>query len=279
MHGFSTHSLTLGVAFPLLSFPNPRRVAKCHSINVALPHRLPIVSAPAVGDTVENDRVIRILLADRQEIFRDGLKRLLESEPGFRVMGGTGNAPQALQLVQDLNPDVLLLDMALHNGDSLEILRTLAASRHRVRTIGLTEGAEKSVQTAAIRHGARGTLRKDSATHVLFDTIRTVFRDDHWIGLDISRPPAEATIEVVPAVDPEPPAKRFNLTRREMEVVTAVAAGESNKSIARKLSLSEDTVKHHVSNVFDKLGVFSRLELAVFAFNHDLVRDVADLLL
>jgi DNA-binding NarL/FixJ family response regulator len=134
------------------------------------------------------------------------------------------------------------------------------------------------VQTAAIRHGARGTLRKDSATHVLFDTIRTVFRDDHWIGVDISRP-AGGTIERAPAVDPEPPAKRFNLTRREMEIVTAVAAGESNKSIARKLSLSEDTVKHHVSNVFDKLGVFSRLELAVFAFNHDLVRDVADLLL
>jgi DNA-binding NarL/FixJ family response regulator len=247
--------------------------------HAALPHRLPIVSAPVVGDTVENDCVIRILLADRQEIFRDGLKRLLESEPGFQVMGGTGSAPHALQLVQDLNPDVLLLDLALHNGDSLEILRTLAASRHRVRTIGLIDGAEKSVQTAAIRHGARGTLRKDSATRVLFDTIRTVFRDDQWIVHDVSRPPIEATSEAEPAVAHEIPAKRFNLTRREMEIVTAVAAGESNKSIARKLSLSEDTVKHHVSNVFDKLGVFSRLELAVFAFNHDLVRDVADLLL
>jgi two-component system nitrate/nitrite response regulator NarL len=147
-----------------------------------------------------------------------------------------------------------------------------------VRTIGLTDGAEKSVQTAAIRHGARGTLRKDSATRVLFDTIRTVFRDDDWIG-DVSRLPAERATEAAPAADVEPPAKRFNLTRREMEIVTAVAAGDSNKSIACKLSLSEDTAKHHVSNVFDKLGVFSRLELAVFAFNHDLVRDVADLLL
>src|SRR5262245_23560381 len=189
-------------------------------------------------------------------------------------MGGTGSAPQALQLVLDLDPDVLLLDMALHNGDSLEILRTLAASRHRVRTIGLTDGAEKGVQTAAMRHGARGTLRKDSATRVLFDTIRTVFHNDHWI---VAPAPVAATIEIVPEATPEIPAKRFNLTRREMEIVTAVAAGESNKSIARKLSLSEDTVKHHVSNVFDKLGVFSRLELAVFAFNHDLVRDVADL--
>jgi len=238
-----------------------------------------MVSAAAGGDTVDNDCVIRILLADRQEIFRDSLKRLLESEPGFQVMGGTGNAPQALQLVQELNPDVLLLDLALHNGDSLEILRTLAVNRHRVRTIGLTDSAEKSVQTAALRHGARGTLRKDSATRVLFDTIRTVYHDGQWICTDASRPSAEATIEVDRPVDVEGPSKRFNLTRREMEILTAVAAGESNKSIARKLSLSEDTVKHHVSNVFDKLGVFSRLELAVFAFNHDLVRDVADLLL
>jgi len=227
---------------------------------------------------VENDCVIRILLADRQEIFRDGLKRLLETEPGFQVMGGTGNAPQALQLVRDLDPDVLLLDLALHNGDSLEILRTLAAIRHRVRTIGLTDSAEKSVQTAAMRHGARGTLRKDSATRVLFDTIRTVYHSDHCIvSPDVSQPPPDPPRAVVPTAEVEVPAKRFNLTRREMEIVTAVAAGESNRSIARKLSLSEDTVKHHVSNVFDKLGVFSRLELAVFAFNHDLVRDVADL--
>jgi len=240
---------------------------------------LPIVSAMAGGDTVENDCVIRILLADRQEIFRDGLKRLLESEPGFKVMGGTGNAPQALQLVQELNPDVLLLDLALHNGDSLEILRTLAANRHSVRTIGLVEGGEKSVHSAALRHGARGTLRKDSATRVLFDTIRTVFHDDHRICIDTSHPPVEAPVEAAPPSDGGAPSKRFNLTRREMEIVTAVASGESNKSIARKLSLSEDTVKHHVSNVFDKLGVFSRLQLAVFAFNHDLVRDVADLLL
>ena len=226
---------------------------------------------------MKNDCVIRILLAERQEIFRDGLKRLLESEPGFVVMGDTGNAPQALQLVQELNPDVLLLDLALNNGDSLEILRTLAASRHRVRTIGLIDGAEKSVHKAALRHGARGTIRKDSATSVLFSSIRTVFRDEHWICNETSRPPADETRDAAPEGDVEAPSKRFNLTRREMDIVSAVAAGESNKSIARKLSLSEDTVKHHVSHVFDKLGVFSRLELAVFAFNHDLVRDIIDL--
>lgn len=225
---------------------------------------------------MENHCVIRILLADRQEIFRDSVKRLLESEPGFVVTGGAGDASQALQLVRDLDPDVLLLDLALRNGDSLEVLRELAAMRHRVRTIGLIDGTQKSVQKAALRHGARGTIRRDSATQVLFESIRTVFRDEHWICNDTSRT-ANAT-SAAPQRDVPTPAKRFNLTRREMDIVSAVAAGESNKSIARKLSLSEDTVKHHVSHVFDKLGVFSRLELAVFAFNNDLVKDIADFL-
>jgi DNA-binding NarL/FixJ family response regulator len=235
------------------------------------------VSAIGAGveKPVENVCIIRILLADRQEIFRDGLRRLLEPEPGFVVVGTAGNAAQALQLTRDLDPDVLLLDLALHGGDSLEILRTLAATPHRVRTIGLTAGVEQDVLEAALQHGARGTIRKESATALLFKSIRTVFEDEHWICRD----DAGAAVDETSGAGPqgaEARGKRFRLTRREMDIVSAVAAGESNKGIARKLSLSEDTVKHHVSHVFDKLGVFSRLELAVFAFNHNLVRDIVD---
>ena len=220
--------------------------------------------------------IIRILLADRQEIFRDGLRRLLESEPGFVVVGAAGNAAQALQLIRDLDPDVLLLDLALHGSDSLEILRTLAATPHRVRTIGLTTGVEADVLETALQHGARGTIRKESATTLLFKSIRTVFEDEHWICRDDAAAAVDETSGAGPQGGAEARGKRFRLTRREMDIVSAVAAGESNKGIARRLSLSEDTVKHHVSHVFDKLGVFSRLELAVFAFNHNLVRDIVD---
>ena len=226
---------------------------------------------------MENVCVIRILLADRQEIFRDGLKRLLESEPNFAVVGGAGDARQTLQLVRDLNPDVLLLDLALNGGGSLEILRTLAATPHRVRTIGLTAGIESDLQQAAMQHGARGSIRKESATALLFRNIRIVFHDEHWICRDEPGPALDEASAAKPQADVAN-AKRYRLTRREMDIVSAVAAGESNKGIARKLSLSEDTVKHHVSHVFDKLGVFSRLELALFAFNHDLVKDVVDFL-
>ena len=124
---------------------------------------------------MENPCVIRILLADRQEIFRDGLKRLLESEPHFVVVGGAGSARETLQLVRDFDPDVLLLDLALNGGDSLQILRTLAATPHRVRTIGLTAGVESDLLNAAMRHGARGSIRKESATALLFRTSAPCF--------------------------------------------------------------------------------------------------------
>jgi DNA-binding NarL/FixJ family response regulator len=225
--------------------------------------------------TVDKASVIRIVLADRQEIFREGLKRLLESEPDFVVVGGAGAPAEVLQLVSSLDPDVLLLDLG-HGGDSLEILAALAQKPYRVRTIGLTAAVEEEMLKAAVRHGARGTIRKESATPLLFKSIRTVVEDDTWMcpdpaaaAADSAGQPADASVEAQ--------AKKFRLTRREMDIVSAVAAGESNKGIAQRLSLSEDTVKHHVSHVFDKLGVFSRLELAIFAFNHDLVADIAEL--
>jgi len=225
---------------------------------------------------VDNASVIRIVLADRQEIFREGLKRLLESEPGFVVVGGAGTPVDVLRLVSELDPDVLLLDLGLHGSGSLEILKALAQKPYRVRTIGLTAAVEEEMLKAAVRHGARGTIRKESATPLLFKSIRTVVEDDTWMCPDPATVAAESAGQ--PAdVSVEAQAKKFRLTRREMDIVSAVAAGESNKGIAQRLSLSEDTVKHHVSHVFDKLGVFSRLELAIFALNHDLVADIAEL--
>jgi two-component system nitrate/nitrite response regulator NarL len=225
---------------------------------------------------VEKPSVITIVLADRQEILREGLKRLLESEPDFVVVGGAGTTAEVLRLVADLDPDVLLLDLGLRGSDSLEILKALAQQPYRVRTIGLTSSVEDEMLKAALLHGARGTIRKESSTPLLFKSIRTVVEDDTWMCPDPSTVAAEAAGQAA-GVSVEAQAKKFRLTRREMDIVSAVAGGESNKGIAQRFSLSEDTVKHHVSHVFDKLGVFSRLELAIFAFNHDLVSDITEL--
>lgn len=216
---------------------------------------------------------IRIVLADHQQIFRDGVKSLLDSEPGFVVVGWASSALDALRMVHDLHPDVLLLDLTLPGG-GLTVLKKLAVMPEPVRTIALTSSVDRDTLITALQYGARGVILKESTTALLFKSIRTVMADEYWIGHEDVGRVVERLRRLTEQCEAEGHAKRFKLTRREMEIVTAVAAGESNKGIAQRLSLSEDTVKHHVSHVFDKLGVFSRLELAVFAINHKLVKDV-----
>jgi two-component system, NarL family, nitrate/nitrite response regulator NarL len=222
---------------------------------------------------MENSRIIRIVLADHQLIFRDGMKSLLEAQPDFAVVGEGGSATQALRLVRDLHPDVLVLDMAIPGG-GLAVLKKLTAMPQPVRVIALAAAADRETMMTALSNGARGVLGRETTAAMLVKSIRTATTDQYWIGRDDVGFIVERMRRLAQQAEAEQHAKKFRLTRREMDIVTAVAAGESNKGIAERLSLSEDTVKHHVSHVFDKLGVYSRLELAVFAINHKLVKDV-----
>lgn len=222
---------------------------------------------------MEKPSVVRIVLADHQQIFRDGLKSLLDSEPGFVVVGEAGHGVHTLRIVRDLHPDVLLVDLALPGG-GLNVLKKVAAMPEPVRAIALTESIDQDMLIAALQHGARGVILRESTTALLFQSIRAVIADEYWVSREVVGHIVEWMRRLALQHEAEGLAKRFRLTRREMEIVTAVAAGESNKGIAERLSLSEDTVKHHVSHVFDKLGVYSRLELAVFAINHKLVKNV-----
>jgi two-component system nitrate/nitrite response regulator NarL len=222
---------------------------------------------------MENSCIVRIVLADHQLIFRDGMKSLLDGQPDFAVVGEAGGGTQTLRLVRDLHPDVLMLDMAMPGG-GLAVLKKLAAMPQPVRIIALANTADREMMMTALSNGARGVIGRESTTAMLFKSIRTAVTDQYWIGRDEVGFIVERMRRLAQQSEAEQHAKRFRLTRREMDIVTAVAAGESNKGIAERLSLSEDTVKHHVSHVFDKLGVYSRLELAVFAINHKLVKDV-----
>jgi two-component system, NarL family, nitrate/nitrite response regulator NarL len=221
---------------------------------------------------MENSRIIRIVLADHQLIFRDGMKSLLEAQPDFAVVGEAGGATQALRLVRDLHPDVLVLDMTMPGG-GLAVLKKLTAMPQPVRVIALTAATDRETMMTALSNGARGVIGRETTAAMLVKSIRTATTDQYWIGRDDVGFIVEQMRRLTQQAEAEQHAKKFRLTRREMDIVTAVAAGESNKGIAERLSLSEDTVKHHVSHVFDKLGVYSRLELAVFAINHKLVKD------
>lgn len=211
--------------------------------------------------------VVRILIADDHTIFREGLRRLLESESGFEVVGEAADGAEAVSMTPQFNPDVLLLDLAMPRVPGLEALRELTESRTKSHVILLTAAIEKRQIIEALQVGAKGVVMKDAATQMLIKAIRTVMAGQYWVGRE-PVPDLVKYLRAQAAAQPASKAKSFGLTRREIEILGTIVAGLSNKEIAQKFSLSEDTVKHHLTNIFDKVGVSSRLELALFAINN-----------
>ena len=216
---------------------------------------------------------IRILIADDHAVFRDGLRGLLEAEPDFQVVGQAADGEQAVQLARQLKPDILLLDVAMPRVNGLEALRKLDSYKSPVRTILLTAAIEKPQIVQALQFGARGMVLKESATEVLLKGIRMVMAGQYWIGRDSVSDMVQYLRELMTSAQPAGRRQKFGLTPRELQIVGAVVAGYSNKEIAKKFSLSEDTVKHHITNIFNKVGVSNRLELAVAAIHHKLVEE------
>ena len=217
---------------------------------------------------------VRILLADDHTIFRDGLRKLLEAEPDMEIVGEAGDGAEAVALTQQVRPDMLLLDLAMPRVPGLEALREVIGLKTPVKIILLTAAIEKRQIIEALQVGARGVVMKDAATQMLIRAIRTVMNGQFWVGREgVSDMVAYLKHQI--ASQPAPKAKSYGLTRREIEILGTIVAGLSNKEIAQKFSLSEDTVKHHLTNIFDKVGVSSRLELALFAINNQLIEPVA----
>jgi two-component system nitrate/nitrite response regulator NarL len=217
---------------------------------------------------------VRIVIADDHPIFRDGLRRLLEAEPDLKVLGEASDGAEAVRLARQIKPDILLLDLAMPKHPGLEALRDLStganANSTPVRVILLTAAAEKSQIVEALQLGARGVVLKDSATQLLLKAIHTVMSGEYWVGRESVCNLVQYLRTLVQSSSDEARQKKFGLTPRELEIVAAVVAGYSNKEIAEYFKISEDTVKHHLSNIFDKLGVSTRLELALFAVNQSL---------
>jgi two-component system nitrate/nitrite response regulator NarL len=216
-------------------------------------------------------RAVRIVIADEQPIFRDGLRRLLETFPGLQVVGEAAGDEHAAATIRDLAPDILLLGLPTFGPFRLDALKQLVTAGASVRTILLA--APKSVDTfevfaAAAQLGARGVVPKDSPPDALFESIEDVMNGCCWVA-------GESVSDVLASVRKLDTKRRralaFGLTRRELEIVRAVTGGETNRTIARRFSISENTVKRHLTQIFDKVGVSSRTELAVFAAHHRVV--------
>jgi two-component system nitrate/nitrite response regulator NarL len=217
-------------------------------------------------------RTIRIVIADDHPIFRDGLRRLLETESDMKVIGEGSDGREAVKLATDLKPDILLLDLAMPHHTGLDAIRDMSTNTGAgaVRIILLTAAAEKKQIVEALQLGARGIVLKDSATQLLLKAIHAVMSGEYWVGRESVSNLVQYLRTLMQSSHDEARQKKFGLTPREIEIVSAVVAGYSNKEIAEYFKISEDTVKHHLSNIFDKLGVSTRLELALFAVNQAL---------
>jgi two-component system nitrate/nitrite response regulator NarL len=219
----------------------------------------------------KNGERARIVIADDQPIFRDGMRRLIESQPGMRVTGESSVGVEVIRLARELKPDLLLLDLALPLRSGLQVLNDLAALSSPVRTLVLAAAIEESSILEAFYLGAHGIVLKASPREILLKSIRSVIAGWYWLD-------NESVSIVIGALRKSPPSQNggavgrdYRLTPNELKIVGSVANGSSNKEMGQEFSISERTVKHHLTNIFDKLGISSRLELAVFALEHGLV--------
>lgn len=206
----------------------------------------------------DHPRPVRIAVADDHQIFRDGLKRLLESEPGFKVVAEAADGVDAVRVAREAKPDILLLDVAMPRMGGVEAMSTPDLGATRV--ILLTAVIEPGELLRAVQFGARGVVLKESATRDLIEGIHRVMDGKLLIGTEIADDLAQAVRQAGQQRD-----RPYGLTPREVEIVEAIAAGDSNREIAVKLNISLQTVKHHLTSVFDKTGTSTRLELALFA--------------
>jgi two-component system nitrate/nitrite response regulator NarL len=222
----------------------------------------PVILAPGLSPLA-----VRIVIAAENRIFRDGLRRLLEAA-GFQIVSETSLAPAA-GVVHEVKPDILLLGDA--TSRALELLQRLSAVGDSTRAVMLTDTVDAPAVISSLQFGVRGVVLTDSPPDVLIDCINTVMTDRAWIG----REAVSGTLPGLRKLDiARRQTKAFGLTRRELQVLREVVAGYTNKEIAERIQISENTVKAHLTHIFDKLGASNRVELALFAAHHRLLSGV-----
>lgn len=210
---------------------------------------------------------IRIAIADDHALVLHGLKRLLDSEPDFQVVECCSNGTDALSAARGGNVDVLLLDVRMPGMGGIDVLRFLSAERLRINTVLLTAAVSDTDAVEGLRLGARGIVLKESSPDCLLECIRRVARGEQWVDSETMT----RALDVITRRESSAGDTTRMLTTRELEIVRMIAQGLRNKAVAERLSISEGTVKIHLHNVYEKLGLDGRLELVLHAQKQGLV--------
>jgi len=206
-----------------------------------------------------DDRPIRIAVVDDHALLREGVRRLLEDEPDFRWVGQAGTPGEALDLIERVQPDRVLLDMRLAESRGIDLLPQIVEMPGAPHVLIVTAFPDETLITDAMRLGARGVVLKDAEPDTLRSAIRTVACGETWF-------PAELTLRVVTSLGSAGADQRLSsLTPREREIAALVAQGVKNREIGERLLITERDTQAHLANIFEKLGVEDRLELALLA--------------
>jgi two-component system, NarL family, nitrate/nitrite response regulator NarL len=215
----------------------------------------------------------RIMIADDQALNRAALRKLLERAPQFEIVGEAVDGRETLTQVKTIQPDVLLLGLSMPQLSRWNVLRSLAKTSLKIRTILLPAAIGREQTIEALLLGVRGILPKSTASQLLYKSIRTVMAGEYWVDSKIVAElirTLHASSNVAPSFV-QPAGNR--LTRRELEVLNLVAEGCTNKDIAEQLTISNQTTKHHLSRIYEKTGISNRMQLALSAVNKSLASD------
>jgi NarL family two-component system response regulator LiaR len=214
--------------------------------------------------SAERDQ-ITIVIVDDHTIVRQGLRTYLDLQPDLKVVGEAADGQQAVKLVRDQLPDIVLMDLVMPNMNGVDATRAVTSISPSTRVIVLTSFSEDEQVFASIKAGAQGYLMKDVLPQDLVRAIRTVHRGEAQLDPEIARKLMQEFS------NPQPATPKHDLTERELEVLALISQGKSNKEISEDLVLSEKTVKTHVSNILQKLHLSDRTQAAVYALRQRIV--------
>lgn len=212
----------------------------------------------------------RIVIVDDHTLFREGLKTILATEEDLEVVADVESAEDIVELVWQSRPDLLLLDIRMPQGSGLDAIPAVLKISPNTQVLVLTASDEKEEHVRAFRLGAKGVILKDSARQTLTQAIRTVCRGEVWMDPRMSGALAEELSHLGGESEPISTRHENGLTERELEIVKLVASGFKNKEVGNTLAISERTVKTHLTNIFQKLGVRDRVGLVMYALKHNL---------
>jgi two-component system, NarL family, nitrate/nitrite response regulator NarL len=212
----------------------------------------------------------QVLIVDDHAIFRQGLRKLFDEQAEFAIVGEASGGAEAISAVHELSPDILLLDLQLGDMTGLDVLRRLGTGR-KTKTILLGADIQRTDELTAILLGASGVVGKYAASETLFRSIRAVMSGEMWVKREV----IAELIGMLRVRDnsSSDALSHFGLTARELEIVKAVVQGMGNREISESLGISQFTVKHYMTRIFDKLLVANRVELALFATRQGLAQN------